>query len=143
MLKRVMPHELSVTEITHYYRAVDTDEHSGGVELVSFGIYNKHLQLWTWTTDTSSMVVITEVKHLPDGFNQLLVSMLAGEGGINSWSDCTTAFAGSPCTEFNCAEVIGYVKYDLWSMFKEYPGVGDGIEEIYVVGRKKAINIEG
>lgn len=132
MLKRIMPHELGTEDIDYYYQALATDEHSGGVDLVSKAIYDEHLQLWRWKTNACLMVVVTQILHKPDGFSELLISMLAGTGGIHDWDEITTAFAEDPCREFYCDRVIAYVKADSWEIFKN-AGAGKGAEELFMV----------
>jgi hypothetical protein len=130
MLTRLYPHELDATTINHYHNAIGTDDHAGDVDLVSQGIYRNHLQLWVWETDSSTMTIITEVKVHPDGYQELLVSMLAGKGGVSDWTEVVNAFSQSPCTDFKCERVIAYVKPELWKKFKKH---GASAKELYVV----------
>ena len=132
MLTKVLPHELDSEMIGYFDRAVTTDEHSGGTEMVSQAIYDGHLECWTWETEGSRMVIITQIKGFPDEEKELLVSMLAGTGGISEWEACTTAFADEVALDRYCNRVVAYVKPSLWKKFKE-AGADTGTEELYVV----------
>ena len=132
MLTKVLPHQLDAELIEYFHGAIATDEHCGGVDLVSNGIYDNHLELWTWITNKSKMVIITEVKHYPDGYKELLICMLSGDGGVEDWDLCTNAYAGKICIDRDCGRVVAFVKADLWEIFKK-AGVGEGVEEIYMV----------
>ena len=132
MVKQVLPHELTEKQIEYYHRAIETDEHSGGLLLVQRGIEEGHLGLFVWKNDQSEMVIITEVVNRPDGFRELLVSMLAGTGGIAQWEEVITTFSDEVAPAFYCDRVITFVKTHLWEKFRG-AGAGAGVEELYVV----------
>jgi len=142
MLTKMMPFELDAELIAYYDEAIATDDDCGGVDLVSEGIYKGHLDLWCWRTDKSTMIIITQVKHYPNGAKDLLVLMLAGDGGIEDWNDCTKEFANEICYHFGCRQVIAFVKAKLWEIFKD-AGAGENVDELYmVIGRKPEQNEE-
>lgn len=130
MLEQKKPHELDADTINYYHDAVKTDAHGGGVDLVSIGIYENHLQLWTWTNGDSKMVAVSQVINKPDGYTELLVRMLAGRGGMKDFQDVVNAFTDEPCLEYGCDRVIAFVKCALWEKFKEH---GVEAEEVYTV----------
>ena len=138
MLERISTWELDKVAINYYHKAIETYDHSGGLDETSWSIANAEKQLWLWKTDSSYMVVITEIRVHPDNYRELVVLMLAGDGDIEVWIEVTTAFADE-CAMFDCERVVAYVEPDLWDMFKDH-GVGDGVDVLYVVISKDATN---
>jgi hypothetical protein len=136
MLERKQSWELDKDEINHFHRAIETYDHSGGLDEVSWSIARGEYQLWSWKTDASSMVVITEVRRHPDDYRELVVLMLAGNGGLSAWVEVTTAFADQ-CQLFDCESVVTYVTPALWEVFKAH-GAGEGVSVKYVVLEKEA-----
>jgi len=132
MLRQVLPHDLTEQQIRYYHEAIETDEHSGGVLLVQKGIYEDHLGLYVWEKDDCEMVIIAQVIPRPDGYRELLISMLAGTGGCAQWDEVTKEFADEVAPTLYCDRVIAMVKPWLWEKFKA-AGAGAGCEEAYVV----------
>ena len=75
---RSMPWELDADEVGYFYRAVLTDEHSGGVEVVSSLIASEAMELWTYNHEGTILVAVTRLVTYPDGYRELFVQMMAG-----------------------------------------------------------------
>ena len=133
MLKQVMPHQLTDQQILYYHEAIGTDEHSGGLALVQRGIAEGHLGLFVWEKDECEMVIITEILTRPDGYKELLISMLAGTGGTAQWVEVVTEFIEEVAPSMYCDRTVAFVKKDLWDKFKQYGDVGQVVDELYVV----------
>ena len=80
----VMPWELEADEIGWFHAAVATDEHAGGVDLVSKLIASGAMELWVLNDGDAVLVAITRLVTYPDGYRELLVQMMAGDGVTSS-----------------------------------------------------------
>jgi hypothetical protein len=136
MLERISTWELDKVTINYYHRAIDTYDHSGGVDETSWAIARGDNQLWIWKSESSQMVIVTEVRQHPDVYRELVVLMLAGSGGLSDWVQTTSAFADK-CAEFQCDRVITFVRPELWEKFQEH-GAGEGTETLYIVIGKES-----
>ena len=145
MLTRKMPWELGPEEIEYFYKAVDTDAHSGSVDDVSEDILGERLSLWVWEEDHQSdyrnknmerplLVVITEVAEYRDGYKEFCVKMLAGNGGIENQPEIVESLC-KEASASGCKKMIAYMKPYLFEKF----GIEDVIphfptaEKVYIV----------
>ena len=135
MLTKTMPHHLGQDYINYYYRAIETDEHAGGVQKVSEAIHRDQMALFTWKTDISQAVIIVSHGVYEDGYSEMVVRMMAGRNASAEYEtivDEVTKMARF----YGYNRVVAYVKPELWEKFKSR---GANSEEIYVViGRDAA-----
>jgi len=145
MLTRKMPWELGREEINFFYRAVETDEHSGSVDDVSEDILNGSLSLWIWEEDHQPesdppvirrplVVVITEVCKYRDGYKEFCVKMLAGTGGVEHQPEIVESLCKEAAAA-GCKKMIAYMKpflfekFDIENVIPNFPSA----EKLYVV----------
>jgi len=135
MLSKKMPYELDSLEVDCFYRAVDTDDHSGTVDDVAKDILDGNMDLWVWKTDDSTVVLTTHIGQSRDGHRELCVTMLAGTGGTKNQLGIIESLR-KEASSCNCDQVIAFLKPDLFQKF----GITDGmmsrfqdIKQLYVV----------
>ena len=119
-----MPYELDAEEIDFYHKAVATDEHSGGVDIVSKLILQGAMELWVYNDIKSYreggtiLVCITRVVTHPDGYSELLIAMMAGTNVTASMShEEIHRELMLYAINNGCARLTAYVKPHIWEHF--------------------------
>jgi hypothetical protein len=115
-----MPHDLDEDEIDHYYKAIETDEHSGGSEFVSKAIHAGIMDLWVYNDKHSVLVAITRFIDHPDGFREMLVAMMSGEN-ITDTSSHSEIYSGMMkyAVLNGCQRMVAYMKPEVWENMEE------------------------
>jgi hypothetical protein len=122
-LWQCMPHDLDHDEIGYYYAAVDTDEHSGGVEVVSRLINDGLMELWVWNDGETILVTITRIVDYPDGYRELLVAMMAGTNVTATMTHEEVQGALMNYAQRHmCSRMVAYMKPEIWGALKDRLG---------------------
>jgi len=125
-LTMLMPHELDAEEIGYYYDAIETDEHSGGPEVVSRLILDGLMELWVYNQDNVINVIITRIITHPDGYRELFIAMMAGSDVTSTHShvvihDQLLEYAKKQ----GASRLSACVKPEIWNHFKDITGYND------------------
>jgi len=142
MLSKVFPHELGDEELKYFHSAVDTDDHSGSMDEVVRDIYDGHLELWLWSADDSTVIFVTSISSQRDGFKELFITMMSGQGAIVLQVDISDSLK-LVAKDRGCSALGAYMKPHIAENMgligsvkrEEEKGDGDvmGIEIPYVV----------
>jgi hypothetical protein len=123
MARIIQPYELGADEIEYFYKAVDTDPHSGGVDIVSKLIMDDIMQLWLYHREDTVLIAITRIMTNPDGYRELLIAMMAGSNvtSTNAHQAIDAAMMRYAVRK-GCARMIAMVKPEIWANFGELTG---------------------
>jgi len=99
-----------------FHRACLTDEHSGGPAVVSETLYRGGYQLWVWERDESLVLLITQVSVHPDGFVEMVITMLAGRN-VNDLQKEVVGSLVKEASEMGCNGLIAFIKPELAEKF--------------------------
>ncbi len=124
MLNKIMPYELDETEVEYYHKAIATDDHSGGVDMVSELILCGTMDLWVWSQpaapNESINIIITRFVTYPDGYRELFVAMMAGTNVTDTLAHTEIhSILMSYALRKGCSRISAFVKPDMWSNFKD------------------------
>ena len=117
MITRKMPWDLNPEETDLLHKAVDTDDHSGGVNQVTCDIIEGALDLWVWETNSGLCLIVTQVGTYRDGEKELCVAMFAGHRPLGR--DLVKELS-SVAGESDCSSVVAYIKPHLAEKFGVY-----------------------
>lgn len=116
MLTRKDTWELGPEEVDLFHKACLTDDHSGGPSVVSETIYRGGYQLWVWETERSLVLLITQVSVHPDGFVEMIITMLAGRDVMDLQREVVEGLA-KEASEMGCNALIAFIKPELAEKF--------------------------
>jgi len=132
MLERKSTWDLDEKEINLFYRAVETDDHSGTLKDVSDAVFTGELQLWVWRTEDSRCLAITSVSCHRDGYKEMVVAMLAGSGVAGIQPEVAESLK-KEAEKMGCDEMVAYIKPDLAEKF------GSEMSGSFLDGKKKYV----
>jgi len=116
----IMPHELDVDEVGFYLDAIKTDEHSGGLDMVSSMILDGLMELWVWNEDDTILVCVTRIVSYPDGYRELLVQMMAGTNVTATMSHKEIhSSLMSYALRNGCMRMSAFMRPQIWSALKD------------------------
>lgn len=122
-IKHMLVHELDAEELRYFYKAVETDEHAGGTELVAGFIRDEIMDLWVYRNSQTLLVTVTRYVYYPDGFKEMLVAMMAGRGvtGIEAHRDIHGQLM-EVAVENYCDRMVAYMKPEIYGALHKAMG---------------------
>ena len=141
-LYQSQPVDLDNDEIEHYYKAVATDEHSGGPEIVSRLIYDDLMHLWVCNEKDTILVCVTRFVDYPDGYRELLVAMMSGTNVTDTLAhEDIHGHLMKFAVRNACAQMTAYMKPHIWEKMRHrLPGYE---EEYVVISLSPAVALRG
>ena len=84
--------------------------------VVSAALYRGDYQLWVWETDVSMVVLVTQVSVQPDGFVEMVVTMMAGRNFLDFQLEVFESVA-KEASAMGCNDLVAFVKPELAEKF--------------------------
>lgn len=133
-LLKTFPQDLDGPTFTWYAKAVDTDEHGGGMEVVSNLIRNGVMDLWIYNEEDTILVVVTRFVDYPDGFREMLIQMMAGTNVTDTLAhESIQDDLLEHAVRHGGSRLVAYVKPEIWVHFRDKTNY---VEEFVVVSYK-------
>jgi len=118
--KKLLPKDLDPDEAEYYYKAVDTDDHCGGIGTTSNRIYKGEMDLWVYNVEDTILVCTTKMASHDDGYKEMIVCMMAGTNVTDTRAhESIHKSMMEYAVENGCERMIAFVRPEMWEHFRD------------------------